>query len=226
MRYVHLLDNIVTEIIPQTDPKFPSLLPQQRYSQEYLNECVSISDDTTEILEGMIYENGKFKNPPEPEKVTPTEFVPVPEVPEDLEGLRAYKISELTTAMNSSIYAGVDVETSEGTEHFPLTNSDQTDIKALYDTVKDGSIMGVPYHSQGNLCRMYSKDEIFAIYFAAMNFKTYHITYGNHICMWAKRATTVDELNSITYGCTLPDDLNEHFNAIITAMNSGSTTEA
>ena len=226
MRYVYLVDNVVREIIPQFDPKFPNLLPQHRYSPSFLNECVSISDDTAEITEGMVYNNGKFESPPEPEKVviTPTENASA-DVPEDLEGLRTQKIEELTTAMNNAIDTGVDVETSTGTEHFPLTNSDQTDIKTLYDTVKDDtSIAGLPYHSGDNLCRIYSREEITAIYFASLNYKTYHITYGNHICMWAKRATTVEELKSITYGCTLPDDLNEHFKEIISAMNSSATS--
>lgn len=223
MRYVHLLNNVVDEIIPQIDPKFPEFLPQQRYSGEYLNECVTISDDTLEIFEGMVYVNGKFENPPEPEKVIPVES-PDEKIPEDIEGIREYKINELTLAMNESIYRGVDVETSEGVEHFSLTDSDQTDIKTLYDTVKDGSVSGLPYHSSGNLCRIYSREEITSIYFASLNHKTYHITYGNHICMWAKRATTIEELKSITYGCTLPDDLNEHFNEIISAMNSSATS--
>lgn len=222
MRYIRLRDNIVVEIIPQYDPKFPNLLPQQRFSQEFLDECVSLSDDTLEIHEGMIYNRGIFEEPPAPEIDVPTVFIPSDSepIPEDIEEFRAYKIEELNTAMNTAIESGIDVETSEGTEHFALTNSDQTDIKTLYDTVKDGSVAGVPYHSEGNLCRVYTKDEITAIYLASVNYKTYHLTYGNHICMWAKRASTAEELKSITYGCTLPDDLNEHFKAIIGAMSS------
>ena len=222
MRYIRLRDNIVVEIIPQYDPKFPNILPQQRFSQDFLNDCVSLSDDSLEIHEGMIYNKGVFEEPPAPDIITPITSTPSdfePE-PEDIEEFRAYKIEELNKAMNKAIESGVDVETSEGTEHFALTNSDQTDIKALYDTVKDGSIAGVPYHSEGNLCRVYSRDEITAIYLASLNHKTYHITYGNHICMWAKRVSTSEELKSITYGCTLPDDLNEHFKAIIEAMSS------
>lgn len=227
MRYIRLSNNIVAEVIPQYDPKFPNILPQQRFSQEFLNECVTLSDDTLDIHEGMIYNRGRFEEPPKPEIIIPRKINPSsePPIPEDIEEYRSYKTDELAKAMNEAIDSGVDVETSTGIEHFPLTNSDQTDIKTLYDTIKDDtSIAGLPYHSGDNLCRIYSREEITAIYFASLNHKTYHITYGNHICMWAKRATTVEELKSITYGCTLPDDLNEHFKEIISAMNSSATS--
>lgn len=224
MRYVRLTnDSEVLEVIPQFDPKFPGVPPQKRYTQEFLNSLVLISDDTLEIECGMIYDKGKFAFPVL-EKAVITEFIP-DELPEganndNLEGLKLKKKEEFKEATNNTIYAGFDVKTSQGTEHFPLTPEDQSDIKALYDEVVKNPAISLLYHSEGNLCRLFSAEEITAIYMSAMQHKTYHTTYGNHLIVWVDRIQSVDELNLLYYGSALPDDLQAHLEELIEAYQS------
>lgn len=66
---------------------------------------------------------------------------------------------------------------------------------------------GYPYHADGQLCRIYPAADINAIATAATAHKLYHTTYCNHLLMWARRATSADELTTIFYGATLPEDL-------------------
>ena len=68
----------------------------------------------------------------------------------DAEQVRAAVRQEIGLACSAAIYAGVDV----GKRHYSLTEHDQTEIMAQYTTVKEGAA-AVPYHADGELCRMY-----------------------------------------------------------------------
>ena len=150
---------------------------------------------------------------------------------DSIESVRYRKVQEISDACKNTIYSGTDVETSYGMQHFSLTLEDQTNISYAYESVKSGT-PAFPYHADGEVCKMYSADDIKKISEAVTKFKLYHTTYCNHLNTWIRRATTVDELSSITYGVALPEDLLENFNKIINASaqvpegNEGeSTTE-
>lgn len=134
---------------------------------------------------------------------------------EDLiELLRNEKIQEIGENCKNIIYAGMDVETSLGKKHFSLTLEDQTNLSYAFESVKSG-LTEFPYHADGEICSMYSKEDIEAISTAATRFKLYHTTYCNHLNALIRRATTVDEVKDIQYGMVLPKDLLESFDSII-----------
>lgn len=220
MRYVKLTqDNKVLNVISQFDPKFPGVVPQKRYTQEFLDSCILISDDTLEILSGMIYSNGRFAF----EELPKAKVVEIPEIEEPeavtnediLNDLKSRKKEEFKKIKDSTIYAGCDVNTSQGKEHFSLTPEDQSDIKALYDEVSKNPSISLLYHSEGTICRFFSAEEITNLYMSAMQYKTYHTTYENHLCAWVDRVKSVDELNLIRYGSALPDDLQTHLENLL-----------
>lgn len=128
--------------------------------------------------------------------------------------IRAEKLKEVSTACQNTIYGGMDAETSKGIKHFSLTLEDQTNLSHAYESVKAG-VEVFPYHADGELCSMYTKDDIEKISEAATKFKLYHATYCNHLNVLIRRATTVDEIEKIQYGMILPNDLLENFNSII-----------
>lgn len=139
----------------------------------------------------------------------------------DLEQERAQKIQYLSNACNAAILNGIDVETTQGTEHFSLEETDQINLTTAYNAVVTG-MTGYPYHADKTLCRMFSAEEIKSVSDAAVYHKMYHTTLCNHLMMWARRAETVEELDLITYGTdNMPEDLKENMDAIINA----STTE-
>lgn len=124
-----------------------------------------------------------------------------------LPGTKAAKEKELSNACNAAIVAGMDVETSQGMEHFSLQETDQINLTTALSAVEAGAA-GYPYHADGQLCRMFVGDEIRAIAQASIQHKLYHTTLCNHLLTWARRAETAAELEGITYSAdALPEDL-------------------
>lgn len=133
----------------------------------------------------------------------------------DVEQVRKAKKEEIGLACSAAIYAGIDVDGS----HYSLTEHDQTELMAQAQTVKDGA-PAVPYHADGELCRMFPAAEFEKIADAATAHIFYHRTYCNHVNAWIKRAG-LDELPAITYGAELPADLAASMAAIIEAAGGG-----
>ncbi len=142
-------------------------------------------------------------------------IIPISE--EIFQEAQSTKISELSTACNQAITAGMDVETTEGTEHFSLEETDQINLTAALSAVEQGA-KGYPYHADKKLCRMFTAVEIKSIAETATKHKLYHTTLCNHLLIWARRVTTVEELEQITYTAqNLPTDLAENMAKVLAA---------
>lgn len=133
----------------------------------------------------------------------------------DVEQVRTAKLQEIGAACSAAIYAGVDV----GGSHYSLTEHDQTEIMAQLTTLKEGAA-AVPYHADGELCRMYPAEEFAALAQAATAHVFWHRTYCNHVNAWIRRAG-LEELGSITYGSELPEDLAAHMAGVLAAAGGG-----
>lgn len=144
--------------------------------------------------------------------------------PVSLEEKRAAKHAEISAASEAAIKAGMDVETTQGTEHFSLQETDQINLKTATDDVKAGAVF-YPYHADGELCRIFTAAEINAIGEASKAHKLYHTTYCNHLFDWIRRADAA-ELAGITYGAELPDDLAAHMQEILTQVGAVQGAEA
>ena len=134
--------------------------------------------------------------------------------------LKNQKESDISNSCHSAIVSGVDVETTKGTEHFSLEETDQINLTTAYNAVMTG-VEQYPYHADGQLCRMFTADEIKSISAASIQHKMYHTTLCNHLLTWIRRVETEEELNSITYSVeNLPEDLAENMNAILLSSQS------
>lgn len=131
--------------------------------------------------------------------------------------IQTEKLSNLSETCNQTIVAGMDVETTEGTEHFSLEETDQINLTTALSAIEQGA-KGYPYHADKKLCRMFTAVEIKAIAEKATAHKLYHTTLCNHLLILARRATTTADLDKITYsaGC-LPPDLAENMKKILVA---------
>ena len=89
----------------------------------------------------------------------------------DVEQVRAVKKQEIGAACSAAIYAGIEVDGSR----YSLTEHDQTELMAQAQTVKEGAA-AVPYHADGELCRMYPAEEFTALAQAATAHVFYHRT--------------------------------------------------
>lgn len=133
---------------------------------------------------------------------------------------REAKEVELSAACNQAITAGMDVTTTQGTEHFSLQETDQINLTTAYNAVVSGAEQ-YPYHADGQLCRMFSADEIKSISAASIQHKMYHTTLCNHLLTWARRAETAEELAGITYSANnLPADLAQNMTQIMASSQN------
>lgn len=138
----------------------------------------------------------------------------------DIEAYRSAKLEELSTQCKAAIVAGCSVTLSDGsTANFALEETDQINLTAAATAVTMGA-SGYPYHADGELCRLYSAEDISAISTAATAHKIWHTTYCNHLLTWARRAEEALELRSIVYGAQLPDDLNANMEAVIASAET------
>lgn len=144
----------------------------------------------------------------------------LPAEPDPIDAAREEKEAEISKSCNEAIVAGMDVETSVGTEHFSLQETDQINLTTATNAVQNGAT-GYPYHADGSLCRMFSAEEILAIAEASIQHKLYHTTLCNHLLTWVRRAETVEEVEGITYTPdNLPDDLAHNMASIFAATAS------
>lgn len=131
--------------------------------------------------------------------------------------IQTEKLSNLSEACNQTIVAGMDVETTEGVEHFSLEETDQINLTTALSAIEQGA-KGYPYHADKKLCRMFTAVEIKAIAEKATAHKLYHTTLCNHLLILARRATTTAELDKITYSADcLPLDLAQNMQKILAA---------
>ncbi|MGO5029662.1 DUF4376 domain-containing protein [Candidatus Agathobaculum pullicola] len=155
--------------------------------------------------------------------------VPVLRSDEEIEAdklptLRVAKHAEISAASEAAIYAGMDVTTTQGTEHFSLTEKDQINLTTAKNAVDNGAA-AYPYHADDARCRIFTADEITAISQASVAHIMYHTTYCNHLFDWIRRADAT-ELAGITYGAELPDDLAAHMQEIMTQAGAVAETGA
>ena len=177
-------------------------------SESFLQEEMrSFSDETKDAIVEKVSEiayNGEYTIEDEPDD-------------RPLDEIRTDKLAELSSSCNAAITAGMDVETTQGTEHFSLQETDQINLTTALSAVQAGA-SGYPYHADGQLCRLFTAAEIQAIAAASVKHKLYHTTLCNHLLTWARRAETREELSGITYSANgLPEDLAANMAAVLAA---------
>ena len=136
----------------------------------------------------------------------------IEEEPDDrsLDEIRTDKLAELSSSCNAAITAGMDVKTTQGTEHFSLQETDQINLTTALSAIQNGST-GYPYHADGQLCRLFSAKEIQDIAEASIKHKLYHTTLCNHLMAWVRRVEDKKELANIKYSIeNLPEDLKQN----------------
>lgn len=125
------------------------------------------------------------------EEVEPTPYEPT------IEEVRAEAIKSLNDATEQTIYAGVDVKTSYGDEHFSLTANDQANIGNIFNAV----VMGVeeyPYHADGKECVIYPKTDIVSLYVAMQTLITKLTTHCNLLRQFANSCEDKGTVKAIT----------------------------
>lgn len=140
-----------------------------------------------------------------------------------MEVIRSAKISEISSACNAVIVAGIDIEFNGEKVHFNLSIEDQSNIANLFRVVELGGTE-FPYQADGGVCRIYSASEIAQIYIAAQTLITTQTTYHNALKAYVMSLDDVDIIASVQYGMELPEpyssEVAEKLNVAQTQMNA------
>lgn len=137
---------------------------------------------------------------------------------EELSYVKKIKNEELNSACTEMIYSGIDVETTKGTEHFSLTDVDQLNIKALYDKAISGET-SLLYHSDGNLCRIFTADEIKSLMSQVLFHVTFYTTLCNHLHVQVNNMRSIDRINEVNFSVSsLTDTYKDSFNQIVNSF--------
>ena len=117
-------------------------------------------------------------------------IIPVP----DLSDIKLTKIIEIKESCESYIYAGTNVTLPDGTtEHFTYTLADQSNISEMFTAIMAGAIE-YPYHADGEICKIYTKEQIVTIYGTLSLFKTEATTYHNSLKAQINAITDADAI--------------------------------
>lgn len=121
------------------------------------------------------------------------------------------KCQEISNACGEYIVNGIIFNNM----HYPYELDDQNNILNCVNLARQTGLK-VPYHAEGEACRLYALDEIFAIYANEELNLTHHVTYNNQLRLWIKTLTTKEEVEAVTYGMDLTGEYLETYNAIMT----------
>lgn len=122
-----------------------------------------------------------------------------------LEELRMQAYSNASEACEKTIYAGIDVEISTGTEHFSLTEKDQLNLFGKKMQLLAGEEK-LEYHEDGHPCKYFSAEDMQNIVNKAMFYVSYYTTYCNALNMWIKSVTKPGDLDQIQWGAKVPEE--------------------
>lgn len=126
-----------------------------------------------------------------------------------IDNIRNTKIILISSACKQVIEAGIDFNG----EHYSLTSEDQMNLTNL--SMMAQTLPMVPYHADGQLCRMYSAEEITSLATNAIRWVTFHTTYHNFLKSYIKSITDLQTLISTHYGSMLPDSYTEQLTQIL-----------
>ena len=139
--------------------------------------------------------------------------IDVTETSEPIDKVISQKKAELSEECEKTIVAGVDV----GDAHYSLTLEDQANILAWMAIAQTGK--SVPYHCDGQPCRIYSAEEFMEVANAAVAFKTAQTTYCNLLMRQVEAMTNVDEVKAVEYGVTqLEGEYAEQYQIIMASL--------
>ena len=138
------------------------------------------------------------------------------------DSIKAEKIDEIKKDCEDYIYAGTSVTYTDGnTEHFTYNLADQSNISEMFTAVMAGATE-YPYHADGEICKIYTKEQIVTIYGTLSLFKTEATTYHNSLKAQINAMTDADAISAIKFKET---ELTGEYLTNYTAMMASAQTQ-
>ena len=120
-------------------------------------------------------------------------------LPDPTDSIKAEKIAEIKKDCEDYIYAGTSVTYADGSvEHFTYSLADQSNISEMFTAIMTGATE-FPYHADGEICKIYTKEQIVAIYGTLSLFKTEVTTYHNSLKAQIKAMTDTSAISATKF---------------------------
>ena len=141
---------------------------------------------------------------------------------ESIEAIKTAKLAEISQSCEDYIYAGTDVTLPDNTiKHFTYTLADQSNIFEMFTAIMAGATE-YPYHADGEICKIYTKEQIVTIYGTLSLFKTEATTYHNSLKAQINAMTDADAISAIKFKET---ELTGEYLTNYTAMMASAQTQ-
>lgn len=128
----------------------------------------------------------------------------------ELEEAKANKKAEISSICHGNILKGVEINGSQYRYDF----ADQNNISNM-TTLAIQTGLGVPYHADGEDCRIFTRDEIVELYIAEETNVTHNTTYNNQMKAYIDSLNDVDAVKAIKYGDELTGSYLETYNTMM-----------
>ena len=143
-------------------------------------------------------------------------------LPDPTDSAKAEKIAEIKKACEEYIYAGTGVTYTDGnTEHFTYSLADQSNISEMFTAVMAGATE-YPYPADGEICKIYTQEQIVAIYGTLSLLKTEATTYHNSLKAQINAMTDIDAISTTKFKET---ELTGEYLTNYTAMMASAQTQ-
>ena len=121
------------------------------------------------------------------------------------------KINEISLVSQSMIINGIEFDG----KRYRLNTTDQINISSLNLMAQIGN--KVPYHADGEVCRIFEPEEMIELAKNATAWIIYHNTYFNLLKHQVLDYTTIEEVESVYYGIQLKEEYQQIINVIVSS---------
>lgn len=155
--------------------------------------------------------------------VEPVKPDPVPEEPyiPTLEEVKASKKQEIYAVYNADVAAGVDVELSTGTQHFPLQGEDREFLMGKQLELAGSDKELISYQDSDNHCMLLSRNDMQKIITEALTYVNVKTTYRNNLCEWVDQCDTKEKVAQVVYGASIPEEYQNEVFKMYLAQQEG-----
>ena len=110
------------------------------------------------------------------------------------------KLTQLSNICKNKITSGFSVVLSDGeTYSFKLTTEDQLNLMSIEGQLNMGAETFI-YHATNQPCRFFSRDDMLKIISTFKRYTLYHTTYFNVAKQYINSLTSIEKVNTFTYG--------------------------
>lgn len=130
------------------------------------------------------------------------------------------KINEVSLTSQSMIINGVEFNG----KRYRLNTTDQINMSALSSMAQMGN--KVPYHADGEICRIFEPEEMVQLAQTATSWIVYHTTYFNLLKHQILEYDNLEDVEKVYYGIKLKDEYQQIINTIVSSGSTTDTTES